>query len=99
MAERYPAQDPRTAWRVYDGQAVVVSPSDSTLHTLNEVGTLIWEASDGRTSERAISARVCERFDVDAAAAARDTAAFIDELHRRGLLTLNDAPASEEGRA
>ena len=28
MAERYPAQDPRTAWRVYDGQAVLVSPRD-----------------------------------------------------------------------
>jgi|ERR1051326_342821 hypothetical protein len=99
MSDRYPAHDPRTAWRVYDGQAVLVSPHDSTLHTLNEVGTVIWAAADGRTSARAIAARVSERFDVDAVTAERDTVMFIDELERRGLLAVRDAPAPQEGVA
>jgi Coenzyme PQQ synthesis protein D (PqqD) len=77
---------------VYDGEAVIVSPEDSTLHTLNPVGTLIWEASDGRTAMDAIVTRVCEIFAVDEATAARDAAIFVDSLCRRGLLTVVDTP-------
>ena len=92
MPEHYPEQNPKAAWRVYDGEAVIVSPEDSTLHTLNAVGTLIWEAADGRTAMEAIVGRVCAEFEVDGATAARDTAAFVDSLCRRGLLTVLDAP-------
>jgi Coenzyme PQQ synthesis protein D (PqqD) len=88
----YPEQNPRAAWRVYEGEAVIVSPEDSTLHTLNPVGTLIWEAADGRTALAAIVTRVCEAFEVDPATAARDAAAFVDHLCSRGLLTVLDAP-------
>ena len=75
MPERYPAQNPRAAWRVYDGEAVVVSPDDSTLHTLNAVGSLIWEAADGKTPMGAIVARICAEFDVRPAEAERDATA------------------------
>jgi coenzyme PQQ synthesis protein D (PqqD) len=92
LPDGYPAQNPKAAWRVYDGEAVIVSPQDSTLHTLNAVGTLIWEAADGRTALETIVGRVCEAFEVDAATAARDAAAFVDALTRRGLLTMLDAP-------
>ena len=92
MPETYPEQNPKAAWRVYDGEAVIVSPEDSTLHTLNAVGTVIWEAADGRTAMPAIVARVCDAFEVDAATAARDAAVFVDSLSRRGLLTVLDAP-------
>jgi coenzyme PQQ synthesis protein D (PqqD) len=90
--DRYPAQNPRAAWRVYDGEAVIVSPEDSTLHTLNPVGTFIWEAADGRTPLDCIVGRVCEAFDVDRATAAEDTTTFVEQLSRRGLLTVLDAP-------
>ena len=92
MADGYPEQNPKAAWRVYDGEAVIVSPEDSTLHTLNAVGTVIWEAADGRTAMASIVARVCDAFEVDRATAARDTAVFVDSLCRRGLLTVLDAP-------
>jgi hypothetical protein len=89
----YPVQNPRAAWRVYDGEAVIISPDDSTMHTLNAVGTLIWEAADGRTPLASIVARICAEFDVDAPRAEREALGFIDTLCRRGLLTLADAPA------
>jgi hypothetical protein len=92
VPEGYPTQNPRAAWRVYDGEAVIVSPEDSTLHTLNPVGTLIWEAADGRTPLEVIVERVCEAFEVDRATAARDAASFVDVLSRRGLLTVRPAP-------
>ena len=92
MPERYPEQNPQAAWRVYDGEAVIVSPQDSTLHTLNAVGTLIWEAADGRTAMDAIVARVCDEFEVDRVTAARDAGAFVESLMQKGLLTVLDAP-------
>jgi len=93
VRDRYPRQDPRAAWRVYDGEAVIVSPLDSTLHTLNAAGTVIWEAIDGRTSLATIVARVAARFDVPAERAAADVHAFVDTLRERELLTVSDNPA------
>lgn len=93
MPDDYPTQNPRAAWRVYEGEAVIVSPDDSMLHTLNPVGTLIWEAADGRTSLETIVSRVCEVFDVDRPTAARDAVAFVAQLRARGLLTVRETPA------
>ena len=78
---------------MYDGEAVIVSPEDSTLHTLNAVGTLIWESADGCTALATIVSRVCQAFAVDHATAARDAAAFVDSLCQRGLLTVGDTPS------
>jgi hypothetical protein len=94
VAEHYPVQNPRAAWRVYDGEAVIISPDDSTMHTLNPVGTLIWEAADGRTPVGSIVTRICAEFEVDAARAEREALGFIETLRARGLLTLAEAPAS-----
>jgi hypothetical protein len=84
---------------VYEGEAVIVSPEDSMLHTLNAVGTIIWEAADGRTALPAIVARVVDAFEVDVVTASRDAAVFIEDLCRRGLLKILDAPrpAAEGG--
>jgi len=92
MPEGYPEQNPRAAWRVYEREAVIVSPEDSMLHTLNPVGTFIWEAADGRTGLEAIVGRVCEAFDVERATAARDATAFVEQLSQRGLLTILKEP-------
>ena len=90
MSDRYLTQNPKTAWRVYDGEAVVLHPDDSMLNTLNAVGTLIWEAADGKTPVSAIVARISEEFDVKPERAERDVAAFIEKLCQRGLLIVSD---------
>lgn len=92
MTERYPRQNPRVAWRVYDGEAVLVSPDDHRLHTLNAVGTLVWEAADGRTPVDEIAARVWREFDVERERAAADALAFVETLAGSGLLTISDLP-------
>ena len=92
MPERYPAQNPQTAWRVYDGEAVILCPDDSTLNTLNAVGTLIWERADGQTPVSAIVARICDEFEVAPEAAERDANAFIEQLCQRGLLIVSETP-------
>jgi hypothetical protein len=92
MADRYLAQNPRAAWRVYDGEAVIISPDDSILHTLNAVGTLIWEAADGKTPVGAVVGRICDEFEVEPEPAERDAMAFIETLCQRRLLVMLDAP-------
>jgi hypothetical protein len=92
MAEHYLARSAQTAWRVYDGEAVIILGEDSTLNTLNPVGTVIWEAADGQTPITAIVARICEEFDVERAQAERDATAFVDKLCQRGLLNVSDTP-------
>jgi hypothetical protein len=95
MADRYLVQNPQAAWRVYDGEAVIISPEDSTLSTLNAVGTLIWEAADGKTPVSAIIARISEEFDVEREQAERDSAVFIERLCQRGLLTVSETRHDE----
>ena len=90
MPDRYLVQNPQTAWRVYDGEAVIICPDDSTLNTLNAVGTLIWRAADGKTPVSGIVARICDEFDVEPEQAERDLAAFIEKLCQRGLLMVSE---------
>jgi hypothetical protein len=95
VPERYVGRNPHAAWRVYDGEAVILLSDDSTLNTLNAVGTLIWEAADGTTPLSTIVARICEQFEVEPAQAERDTATFIETLGRRGLLNVSETPWKE----
>jgi hypothetical protein len=86
------ARNPQTAWRVYDGEAVILLADDSTLNTLNAVGTLIWEAADGKTPFSAIVARICEEFAVERVQAERDATVFIEKLRQRGLMIVSSTP-------
>ena len=92
MPEQYLARNSRTAWRVYDGEAVILLAEDSTLNTLNAVGTLIWEGADGQTPLSALVGRICAEFDVEAVQAERDVMAFVDKLSQRGLLSVTASP-------
>jgi hypothetical protein len=80
-------QNPRTAGRVIDGQAFVVTPNDNTLHSLNATGTLVWELASRPVTCDEVAGAIARRFAVEAAVAARDVAAFLDDLVARGILT------------
>lgn len=95
MPERYVARNSQTAWRVYDGEAVILLAEDSTLNTLNAVATVIWETADGQTPLSVIVAKICEEFDVERAHAERDAMAFIEKLCQRGLLTVSESPRDQ----
>ena len=81
------ARADRLAARKVGGEMVILSADDSSLLVLNEVGTAIWEAADGRTSVEAIADAVCEQYDVDPAEARRDVDAFVEALAEAGVVT------------
>jgi hypothetical protein len=90
MLDPYVVRNHETAWRVYNREAVILHADDSTLNTLNAVGTLIWEAADGQTPLGAIVARICQEFEVERAQAERDATAFIEKLRQRGLVIVSE---------
>lgn len=78
-------QAERTASRVLDGHAVVVVLDAQRLHTLNEVGTRVWELCDGRTIE-SIAREIVADFEVSPEIALADTTRFVEELRSLGAV-------------
>ena len=81
-----PAREAAVAWRVIDGEAVMVVPATGKVHTLNRVGTRFWELVDGSRSVEAIAEAVAAEFDAPAEQIARDCRGFAEELRARGLI-------------
>ncbi|OGK98072.1 MAG: hypothetical protein A3I14_02285 [Candidatus Rokubacteria bacterium RIFCSPLOWO2_02_FULL_73_56] len=81
------AKSPATAWRVIEGEAVILSLDTKVLRGLNAVGSRVWELIDGRRSVADIVAAVVREFDVPPEAAGADVDAFVRELLARGLVT------------
>jgi hypothetical protein len=93
MSEMYIARSPAVASRVLDGEMVIMSAIDSTLFSLSEVATVIWQAADGLTPLSGIvRKRICVEFDVTPAVALRDAEAFVEDLARHGILRVSDSP-------
>jgi hypothetical protein len=72
-------QHERTASRVIDGKAVVISIDANQVHVMNSVGTRVWELCDGRDLDAIIDQIVLE-FEVGREQAARDVQAFAEQL-------------------
>lgn len=93
MSEKYIARSTAVAARNLGGEMIIMSAVDSTLFSLNEVATVIWQAADGRTPlSEIVESRVCEEFDVQPDVAYVDAAELAEELSRLGVLLLSDHP-------
>ncbi|MGC2332393.1 MAG: PqqD family protein [Candidatus Acidiferrales bacterium] len=93
MKEIYIARSSEVASRVLDGEIVIMSATDSTLFSLSEVATVIWQAADGRTPlSEIVRNRICAEFDVAPDAASRDAEAFVEDLERHGILRVSSEP-------
>jgi hypothetical protein len=93
MAEKYIARSSAIAARMLNGEVMVMSVSDSTFFTLNEVATAIWQAADGCTPlSRIVAHKICRDFDVDEDRALRGAEHFVDELSQHGILLVSDQP-------
>jgi len=96
MSQLYIARSKELAARVLEGEMMIMSARDSTLFSLNELGTIIWQAADGATSlEEIVAQKICPEYDVEPGQALRDAEAFVRELAEHGILTLSDRPLGE----
>ena len=92
-AKRYVARSSEIAARRLGNEMMIMSGRDSTLFSLNEAATVIWEAADGLTTlDEIVEHRICQEFDVEQAEALRDAEALAEALAGHGLFLLSDKP-------
>lgn len=86
--DRYITRNEDAAWRVFEDGAVIVSPTESVMHSLNPVGTRVWELADGTLNINEILDTIVEEFDVTREQAAADVSEFAEALSDKGMLTI-----------
>jgi hypothetical protein len=89
----YVTRSPRVAARKLGDEMMIMSGHDSTLFTLDEVATIIWEASDGATPlEEIVARRICTQFEIGRDEALADAEALVEGLAGHGILLLSREP-------
>lgn len=69
-----------------DGETVLLNLSSGHYHTLNRLGSIIWEHCTGHITISDIHANLCERFEVEPERALDDLIALVNQLIQEGLL-------------
>lgn len=80
-------QAERTASRTIGGKAVVVVIDANELHTLNEVGSRVWELAQG-TSLADIAETIASEYEVEPDVAMADVRTFARQLLGKGMLEI-----------
>jgi len=81
----YAKQDSACVWRIFPDSGLIMELTGRNVHVLNVVGSEIWELVDGTRDVNAIAREIEQRFEVDFERACTDVAAFLSELHSKGL--------------
>lgn len=93
MSDKYIARSKDIAARKLGDEMVVMAGETSSVFTLNEQATAIWEAADGVTPLRAIvEGQVCQEFDVSPEVAYKDAEELVTDLAGHGILLVSDQP-------
>jgi hypothetical protein len=88
-----PMPHPQVAVTVVDGQAVIVMADSGQVTVLNEVGTRIWELSDGNHSVEEIIQAIMAEYEVTPEAAEQDAEDFLNRLVEIQAIVLRDPQA------
>ena len=95
----YVARSLEIAARKFDGEMIIMSARDSTIFTLSEVATIIWEAADGSTPlDEIVATRISSQFEVAPEVALEDAEHLVQELAVHGILLISDQPIHPPSR-
>ena len=98
--KRYAARSTAIAARVMGDETMVMSAANSTLFTLDEVATVIWESADGVTPiEEIVANKICTQYDITPEIALKDAQSLVEELAEHGLMLLSDTPITRSTAA
>jgi hypothetical protein len=90
---QYVARSTAIAARALGDETMVMSATNSTLFTLDEVASVIWEAADGVTSlEEIVVNKICAQYDITPGTALQDAQTLVEQLAGHGILLLSDHP-------
>jgi hypothetical protein len=90
-----PTPHPQVAATVVDGQAVIVMADSGQVTVLNDVGTRIWQLSDGKRSIDEIVQAIMAEYEVTPDVAWQDAETFLTRLVEVQAIVLRDPPARQ----
>ena len=70
----------KIAYRIIDGEAVIIDLKENTYNILNPVATFIWERLDGYTRLEDVAKSLSEEFDIDYKTAEKDCMDLISKM-------------------
>ena len=92
----YVARSTAIAARVLGDETMVMSAVSSTLFTLDEVATVVWESADSITPlDEIVVNKICTQFDVAPEIALEDAEELVEALAGHGLMVISDKPATQ----
>jgi hypothetical protein len=95
---RYLARSKAIAARALGDETMIMSATNSTLFTLDEVASVIWAAADGVTPlDEIVASKICAQYDVTPEAALKDAEALVENLAEHGILLISDQPLAISG--
>lgn len=77
-------RNPDVAWRVVDGQAILVHSSLGEVQVLNEVGSYIWEHLEEEPDS--LVDQITDVFEIDRERATNDLRQFLADLEKTELV-------------
>lgn len=95
---RYVARSKAIAARAIGEETMVMSATNSTLFTLDEVASVIWKAADGVTPlDEIVANKICTQYEITPEVALKDAEALAEDLAGHGILLLSDEPLVQAG--
>lgn len=88
MLNYYLQKKTNLAFRKIENEFVIMDTEENILHTLNEIGSLIWKMADGKTSISKIIDKIYQQYNADKEIIKKDVIKFINELVEKKLLIL-----------
>jgi hypothetical protein len=74
------------SFREVEDELLVISPQDDELYTFNGVGRMLWEHLSAGKSVAEMALALVATYQIDAASAQVDAAAFVESLLAHGLI-------------
>jgi hypothetical protein len=87
--EAHVSHNPEVAWRVIDGQAAVVTPSEGTLRMFNETGTFLWQKTEKGARIVTLAKALQKKYGIPAKVAEADVVSFVKKLAAAGMLIIS----------
>jgi hypothetical protein len=81
-----PGPNPKVAARIINGEAMILTPHDSVLHTLNPVATRVWELLKVHRELPALVSAVVDEFEIDQETAEADIKELVEALVEKKIL-------------
>lgn len=90
---RYVARSKAIAARALGDEMMIMSATNSTLFTLNEIASVIWAAADGVTPlDQIVANKICTQYDITPKLALKDAETLVEDLAAHGILLVSDQP-------